>query len=268
MHDGFSGILNLTIGCGSLLLGVLSIILYFTGVFRSRRKVRLRHWPAWRAFSWCAGTFLAVLTLSVPFMEAAHHDFRLHMAGHLLLGMAAPLLLALGAPVTLLLRTLDTSRARKAAGWLKKPIFSFYRHPVTASVLNIGGLWVLYATPLFHAMHSHPIVYLIVHAHVFLAGYLFTVSMIYIDPAPVRHSPLFRTAVFIPALAAHGILSKYIYAYPPGGVPADQARQGAMLMYYGGDLIDLVLIILLFRSWYKQTGTRTKRFIEKKPAPS
>lgn len=187
------------------------------------------------------------------------------MAGHLMLGMAAPLLLALGAPATLLLRSLRTDDAKKAARVLKSAVFSFYRHPVTASVLNIGGLWILYTTPLFGLMHMHPLLYLFVHAHVFLAGYLFTVSMIYMDPAPRPHSPLFRTAVFIPALAAHGILSKFIYAQPPDGIPPSEARQGAMIMYYGGDLVDLVIIILLFHAWYKSTAIRRVRKAEKKP---
>lgn len=50
--------------------------------------------------------------------------------------------------------------------------------------------------------------------------------------------------------AWNGILSKFLYAYPPDGVPIEEARAGAMLMYYGGDAIDLVMIVLLFRGWY------------------
>ncbi|MET3576658.1 cytochrome c oxidase assembly protein [Bhargavaea ullalensis] len=251
----------------ALLIGLTGVFLYFWGMAASGRKGRYRRWPGRRPLCWSSGIFFAWLPLSPFFLEAAHHDFRFHMTGHLLLGMAAPMLMAAGAPVKLLLRSLPVNKARKVAGVIRKPVFSFYRHPVTASVLNIGGLWILYTTPLFGLMHHHPLLFLLVHAHLFLAGYLFTVSVLYFDPAPNGHSPLFRTIVFIPSLAAHGILSKLLYAYPPSGVSLEQARQGAMIMYYGGDLIDLAIIVVLFHGWYKKPGyRRTKsRFGAKKP---
>ncbi|EMR05969.1 Cytochrome c oxidase caa3 assembly factor [Bhargavaea cecembensis DSE10] len=229
---------------------------YFTLMLRTNRVRRLKHWPAWRWILWLSGTVMAALVIAGPFAEAAHHDFRLHMAGHLLLGMLAPLLIALSAPVTLLLRALPVTAARRVTKMLRHPVARFYRNPITASVLNIGGLWLLYATPLFQLMHQHLWLYLLIHLHVFAAGYLFTISMIYIDPAPHPSSHLFRTLVFIFALAAHGILSKIIYAEPLPGFPPDEVREGAMLMYYGGDLVDLVIIILLFRSWYRATAPR------------
>lgn len=229
---------------------------YLLLMLRTNKVQRLKHWPALRFILWLSGSVMAVAVFAGPLAEAAHHDFRLHMAGHLLLGMLAPLLIALSAPVTLLLRALPVSAARRVTKILRHPVTRFYRNPITASVLNIGGLWLLYATPLFQLMHHHLWLYLLIHLHVFAAGYLFTISMIYIDPAPHPSSHLFRTVIFIFALAAHGILSKYIYANPLPGFPADEVREGAMLMYYGGDLVDLVIIILLFRSWYRATAPR------------
>jgi putative membrane protein len=242
-----------------ILIGIFAFsgaIGYLIMMIRTNRVRRLKHWPAWRFFFWLSGTLSAAMVFAGPLAEGAHYDFRLHMAGHLLLGMLAPLLIALSAPVTLLLRTLPVSAARRLTRVLRHPIARFYRNPVTASVLNIGGLWLLYATPLFQLMHHHPWLYVLIHVHVFAAGYLFTISMLYIDPAPHRFSYVFRTVVFIFALAAHGILSKSIYADPLPGFPPDEVRAGAMLMYYGGDLVDLVIIILLFRSWYRETAPR------------
>jgi putative membrane protein len=54
-------------------------------------------------------------------------------------------------------------------------------------------------------------------------------------------------------LAAHGILAKYLYGHPPAGVPAGAGRAGAELMYYGGDLIDLALIVVFCWQWYRAT---------------
>jgi putative membrane protein len=101
-------------------------------------------------------------------------------------------------------------------------------------------------------MHHSFFVHVAVHIHVFLAGYLFTVSMISIDPSPHQKTFTHRASVLVLALAAHGILSKYVYAHPPTHVSAEGAQQGAMLMYYGGDLIDLCLIVLLCYEWFKR----------------
>jgi putative membrane protein len=98
---------------------------------------------------------------------------------------------------------------------------------------------------------------MIVHLHVFFAGYLYTISIIYIDPIPHRYSFNLRAIVLILSLAAHGILSKYIYAYPPWGVPIEQAQMGGMIMYYGGDIVEIGLIFFFCQQWYKAARPRT-----------
>ncbi|WP_110928732.1 cytochrome c oxidase assembly protein [Bacillus massiliglaciei] len=233
----------------------LAFVLYFLAAVLSSRKYR--PWPIYRTVCWTFGLFLAVLAVAGPVADAAHADFTVHMLGHLLLGMASPLLMVLGAPMTLLMRSLRTSAARKVSMFLRTWPFVLLSNPIIASILNIGGLWLLYTTSLFSLIHTFPLVHLLVHFHVFLAGYLFTMSMIYIDPVHRRFSFLFRSLVLIVALAGHGILSKYIYAHPPDRVPTGQAQTGAMLMYYGGDLIDIALISILCFHWFKASRPRS-----------
>ncbi|WP_244857085.1 cytochrome c oxidase assembly protein [Oceanobacillus sp. J11TS1] len=91
-----------------------------------------------------------------------------------------------------------------------------------------------------------------------MAGYVFTIAVLYIDPIRYRYSYTYRTVVFIIALAGHGILSKYIYAFPPEGIPKYHAEIGAQVMYYGGDIIDIVLITILFYHWYQTTNPDKK----------
>ena len=67
---------------------------------------------------------------------------------------------------------------------------------------------------------------------------------------------MFRAIVLVCSLAGHSILSKYLYAHPPIGVSSADAETGAMLMYYGGDLIDLGLILIFCYQWYKATRPR------------
>lgn len=242
-----------------LLFGIpamLAIGLYIGAVMATNRRKRLRKWPWLRTISFVAGVFFAAAALVGPLARQSHADFSAHMVGHLLLGMLAPLLIALAAPMTLLLRTLNVNVARKLSRLLKSHPIRFFSHPIVASILNIGGLWLLYTTNLYTAMHANLLLHIVVHIHVFIAGYLFTISLLYIDPVFHRLSFRYRTIVFILALAGHGILSKFIYAYPPEGVLEEQARSGAMLMYYGGDAVDLLIIIILFGHWYKSVRPR------------
>ncbi|MEC1523811.1 cytochrome c oxidase assembly protein [Neobacillus niacini] len=234
---------------------VLAVLIYLLlGLVSNQRHKR---WPIYRYMYWVSGVFSAAAALIGPVADLAHENFTAHMIGHLFLGMLAPLLLAHAAPMTLLMRTLSVGHARKLSRILKSFPVSIFCHPLVASILNIGGLWVLYTTDLYAAMHQYNLLHTIIHLHVFLAGYLYTISIIYIDPLPHRYSFIFRAIVLILSLAAHGILSKYIYAYPPAGVPIEQAQVGGMIMYYGGDMIEIILIFLFCRQWYKAARPRT-----------
>jgi len=237
-----------------IILYFLFIFLYIWGVSQSNK--RYETWPNSRILFWVLGIACLYVSLFGPLAEKAHVDFTAHMLGHLLLGMLGPLLLVLAAPMTLMMRLLPVSTARKMSLLLRSKPISTLSHPVVAALLNMGGLWLLYTTHLYSLMHHHTILYLLVHLHVFLAGYLFTAVIICIDPTPHRYSFVYRAIVLVISLASHGILSKYIYAHPPTGVPLKQAELGGMLMYYGGDLVDLILIYLLCLQWYRSTAPR------------
>ena len=105
-------------------------------------------------------------------------------------------------------------------------------------------------------MHEHILLYGLVHFHLLAAGYLFTASIIYMDPVAHKASFPLRAVVLVAALAAHGILSKLIYASPPQIVPKSQAEAGGMLMYYGGDAIDAVLITIFCYQWFVSARPR------------
>ncbi|PZD94050.1 cytochrome c oxidase assembly protein [Paenibacillus sambharensis] len=234
---------------------VLLILLYAAAAILSSRRYG-RTWPLSRFTLWLLGILAAAAAVIGPLAEQAHRNFEAHMAAHLLLGMLAPLLLVLSAPLTLALRVFNTGTSRRISRILKGSYFRFLSHPVTASILNIGGLWLLYCTSIYSLMQDYLLVHLIVHVHIFLSGYVFTASMIYIDPTPHRTGYILRTVVMVTALAGHGILAKYLYANPPAGVPAAQAEAGSLLMYYGGDGIHIILILLLCLQWYRSARPR------------
>lgn len=248
----------------TILFFVLLLLTYIGAAILSSRYNHLRTWPLSRYFLFTLGVLCAAAAVVGPLANRAHTDFTVHMVGHLLLGMLAPLLIVLAAPMTLLLRTIHITAARRLSRILKIWIVRIPTHPIVASILNIGGLWILYTTDLYAAMHEFIFLYWLVHLHIFLAGYFFTASMIYIDPIAHRFSFVYRAVVFVIFLAGHGILSKYIYANPPAGIPIEQAEKGGIIMYYGGDAIDIILLFILYLQWFKATRPRLSLSIEAK----
>jgi putative membrane protein len=91
---------------------------------------------------------------------------------------------------------------------------------------------------------------------VLAAGYLFTAAIIGSDPHPGDRSRVLVACVLVAAVAAHGVLAKYLYAHPPHGVGVVEAEAGAQVMYYGGALIEGVIIVVFCARWYRAAGRR------------
>ncbi|WP_438799724.1 cytochrome c oxidase assembly protein [Alkalicoccobacillus porphyridii] len=235
---------------------LMGLIGYLVAVVISNQSYK--QWPLHRIICAVSGSFCATVAVFGPLADLGHLWFPAHMMGHLLLGMLAPLLLVLAAPMSLLLRTLPVQPARFITRLLKSWVGQISLHPIFTTLINVGGLWLLYTTELYPLMHEYVFLHLFIHLHVFIAGYLFTASILYIDPISHRLSYLYRSIVLILALAAHNILSKYLYAQPPNGVPGDQAQLGSQIMYYGGDAVDLAIIFILCLQWYKTTRPRSQ----------
>ena len=207
-HDGWSA--------GRVVLlavAVVAVWAYLEAVREARRRGRA--WPTGRSLLWAAGVAVSTSAVVGPIADTGHLDFRAHMLGHTLLGMLGPLLLVLAAPVTLALRALPVRHARRVSAVVRRPLVAAITHPATAAVLNVGGLWLLYRTGLYAASTGSTPLHVLVHLHVFLAGCLFAVAIVGPDPAPHRPGPAVRAAVLVLTVAAHDVLAKTIYAFPP-----------------------------------------------------
>jgi putative membrane protein len=257
---------------GAWLLAVLVITLpaalYLAGVGRLHRSGR--SWSAWRATAFGVGLTLLAAALS-PAAEAAAPQARGHMVQHLLLGMYAPLALALGAPMTLLLTALPPHPRRQVAAVLRWRPLHALTHVATAAVLSVGGLYVLYLTPLYALTTRSELAHHLLHAHLLLAGYLFAWAVAGPDPGPRRPRMTTRIAAVIAAGGAHGFLAELLYSrapqLPPGsGSRAVETELAAQWMYYGGHLADLALLTALFAGWYRRTGRRLPA-VPSGPAP-
>lgn len=229
---------------------ILAVAAYAAAVLRDRRR---RSWPGWRVLSWTVGVVVATVTVTGPM---AHRDFVGHVASHLLLGMVAPVFLVLAKPVTLLVRVLPPRTGRRWVAVFRSLPVRLVTEPAVAAVLDVGGLWLIHTIDLYRAMHHGGLPATLLQVHMLLAGYLFTAVVLQVDLTPNRRSHAHRAVVLVLALAAHDVLAKHLYASPPPGVTAAQGRPGAMLMYYGGDAVDVLLIGLLCAQWFRRTRPR------------
>jgi len=238
-----------------LLLVIVPVVLLCFYLFAALRIRRTARWRSWRIVSFTVGTVLIVTSMLPPLASWAHHDLRGHMLQHLFLGMFGPLGLVFGAPGSLLLRSISARTARGIMNFLRARPIRFLIHPVTAAFLDIGGMYLLYLTPFYTLSMSDPALFVLLHVHFVLSGYLFTWSVAGPDPAPHRPSRHVRLAAIFFATAAHAILGKLMYGYGyPQGTQASLAeiQAAAQWMYYGGDLAEFLIIIGFFAAWFRQ----------------
>lgn len=220
-------------------------------VLAVRRGREPRGWSPWRTASFLAGIALLVLAATPALSPYPVGDFRGHMHQHLLLGMYAPLGLVLGAPITLILRSISPVHGRLISRLMRSRSAHSVANPVVALTLAVGGLAVLYFTPLYTATTANAPLHLLVHAHFLLAGYLFAWVIAGPDPAPDRPSVPTRLVVLGVAIAGHAVISQMMYAgiFVQIPVPSDQRQGAGELMYYGGDIAELLLAVALLLTW-------------------
>ena len=237
-------------GPGPWLIAIVAGVLVYLAL-AAREARRGRRISRFRLLALLTGAML----LGVAFWPAAlpwpPGDFRHHMLQHLLIGMLAPIALVLSAPVTLLLKSLPTRAARNVVRLLHSAPFRVLCNPVVALSLNIGGMAALYFTPLYTLAMHEPVVHHWMHIHFLFAGYLFAWVIAGADPAPARPSVPVRLVVLGVAIAFHASLSQLLYAGIFVSLPIGAAeRQGAAaLMYYGGDIAELLLAFALVSTW-------------------
>ncbi|MFI8306358.1 cytochrome c oxidase assembly protein [Streptomyces sp. NPDC085927] len=236
----------------TVVAALLAAVAHGTAAGRLRRRGDT--WPRWRVVSFTAGSAGVAWAAAGPLPGG---PFTAHMVQHLLLGMAAPLLLVLARPLTLALRVLPPGAARRRLPALahSRPV-GWLVFPPLAALLDVGGLWLLYRTELFATMQHRPLLHAVVHAHVLAAGLLFTFAVCRLDPVRRRWRLPLRGTTLLAAGAAHAVLAKTLYASPPPGAVLTTAdlHTGAQVMYYGGDLVEAALGVVLAASWYRATG--------------
>jgi cytochrome c oxidase assembly factor CtaG len=192
------------LGIGALTLAVG----YALGFLRLRR--RGDSWPVGRLVVWVAGCLMLLFTSSSGVKAYGSAMFSVHMADHMTLNMFIPVLLVLGGPMTLALRALTPASDGHPPGprewllWLvHSKVTAFLAHPVTAFVLFVASLYVVYFTPLFNTLVRYHWGHELMSVHFLLIGYLFFWGIVGIDPGPRKLPFLGRLGLLFAAMPFH-----------------------------------------------------------------
>jgi putative membrane protein len=243
---------------------VIPIVLVTAGgltylLFALQEHASPRGWSWWRIGALLGGTGVLILGLLPQLLPFPEGDFRKHMLQHLLIGMFAPIGLVMAAPVTLMLRTLPVRYGRAVTRVLRTRVLRFLANPIAALTLDLGGMAALYFTPLYLLLMTHPALHYALHLHFLGAGCLYTWVIAGPDPSPHRPSVPMRLVVLGVAVIIHSVLAQMLYAgaFVAVPVPAAQLQSGAVLMYYGGDIAEMLLAFALVTTWHPR-GKRTR----------
>ena len=258
---------------------VLAVALYIKGVVILKK--RGDDWPIGRTIAFALGISGIDFATSGGLGVYAMYSFEYHMIAHMTLGMIAPIGLVLGAPITLALRTLPQGRTSTESGprailvaLLHSRIGLLFTNPVIALALFDGSLFVLYFTDLFGTLMASHAGHLLMNIHFILAGFLFFMIIIGVDPSPRRIHHLVRIVMLFAAMAIHAFFSISLLAtstlidkgfYSSQNIPwlstgiLEDQRAGGSVSWAMGEIPIILALIATFILWMREDAKETRR---------
>lgn len=227
-----------------------------------------------RTFWYAAGVLTILFALVSP-IDPLGDDylFSAHMIQHLLLALVAPPLLLLGIPPSLARRLL----ARPGIARLEREL----SRPLVAWLFGIGTLWVWHLPVLYNATLASERIHIAEHLSFMVTGTIFFwpllspllerrlepgPSILYVFSAGVANTALSIFLTFIPP----GLYPAYLHPdddlgalalirHTWGVSAAVDQQLGGLLMWIGGGLVFLVVILAVIHRWSTSSSANGKR---------
>ncbi len=197
--------------------------------------------------------------------------FSVHMVQHMLLTLVAPPLLLLAGPITLLLQASSAeTRRRWILPFLHARVVRFLSFPVVAWILFAAVMW---GTPLLAAVRpslENEWVHRLEHAPVPGSALLFWWPVVGPDPSPWKLQPAGPGPVLGLQMPQNTFLALAIYmASAPlyhhyatvartwGPTPLEDQQMAGGIMWVGGDMVFMIVLLLLVWVWMRDDERRT-----------
>ena len=258
---------------------VLAVALYIKGVVILKKRGDA--WPVGRTVAFAFGISALDFATSGGLGVYAQYSFEYHMVAHMTLGMIAPIGLVLGAPITLALRTLPQGRTPEERGpravllaLLHSRVGAVVTNPIVVLAIFDGSLFLLYFTDLFGILMPSHAGHLLMNIHFILAGFLFFMVIIGVDPSPRRIHHLVRIVMLFAAMAIHAFFSIALLStttlidrgfYSSQNIPwlesglLDDQRAGGSWSWAMGEIPIILALIATFILWMRDDAKETRR---------
>lgn len=219
-------------------------------------------WPAVRTV--CAMLAMLALVVGVDGPVAVYAEvlFWVHMVQHLLLIMIVPMLLVWAQP----LRLLDEAGGARARAWVRRAqratVVRWLSAPLFGLALYTAVVVLTHLTGFQQVSATHPAVRAVELALYLVSGWLLFVTLIGTELVPWTLPYLLRLVVLavgmgadtltgvVLMLSSRPLAPVYGIAHPGWGpsLLRDQELAGA-IMWFGGDLLMMVLMVLVAVQW-------------------
>ncbi|GAA1585605.1 cytochrome c oxidase assembly protein [Leucobacter aridicollis] len=259
------------------LVAFFGIAFYIAGVLRLRR--RGDSWPIGRTIAWTAGMLFLFYATNGAFNAYEQYLFSVHMLGHMMFTMLIPLVLVLGAPVTLALRATDKRTdgswgTREWIMWgLQTPWSKIVTNPVVAAAIFVGSLWVFYFSPILRWAMAEHLGHQWMIIHFLISGYLFSLTMIGVDPIPNRAPYPIRLVILFATMASHAFFGVTMMTGDSlfvadwfgsmgrtwGATPLEDQATGGGIAWGIGELPTLALALVVAVQWSRSDTKEQKR---------
>ncbi len=260
-----------------IMVAGFGIFFYLAGVRRLHK--RGDSWQWYRTVLWVLGLLLLVWVTSGPINAYQEYLFSVHMLGHMMLSMAIPMFLVAGAPVTLASRAIKKRKDGTRGGreWILWGVHSPYSRiitqPFVAAAIFIGSLWVFYFTDIVRWAVKDHLGHEWMVAHFLIAGYLFVLTLVGIDPLPKRLPHAGRLITLIGVMAMHAFFGVAIMMQTGlivaewygsmgrtwGATPIADQQAGGGIAWSVGEIPTLILAVIVAMQWSKSDARAQKR---------
>ena len=206
-------------------------------------------------------------------------SFSWHMTSHMTIAMIVPILLVLAAPITLIARVEPhrkdgTYGPREIVlGLVHSKYVAFWANPIVAGINFVFELIIFYYSPLFELALTTHTGHVLMIVHFLLAGYLFAMVLVGVDPGPRKWAPALRLVVLFATMSFHAFFGVAIQSsntlLAPGFFsivnipwipdPLLDQRHGGAIAWGIGDVPSLLLAMLLVLAWVRSDDAEARR---------